>query len=43
MKLKSKALRVQKRINQRTAARGLDITDRTLSYWENAKTYPNIK
>ena len=42
MGLTLKALRVNKGLDQKTAAEKLGITPETLSKWEQGKTFPNV-
>lgn len=42
MSMSLKALRVNKGIDQRTAAKILGITPETLGSWEAGKTFPNV-
>lgn len=43
MALTLKALRVNAGLDQKTAAANLGVTPETLSNWENAKSFPNVK
>lgn len=43
MGLTLKALRVNAGLDQRTAAEKIGVTPETLSSWENAKSFPNVK
>lgn len=40
MKVSIRALRVNRRLSQKTAAKELGITQRTLQNWENDATFP---
>ena len=42
-KMTLKALRVNKDYTQKTAAKKLGVTQKTLSNWENGITFPNQK
>ncbi len=42
MAMTLKALRVNKGIDQKTAARFLGVTPETLGSWEAGKTFPNV-
>lgn len=43
MAMTLKALRVNKGLDQKSAAEALGITPETLSRWEQGKSYPNVK
>lgn len=43
MALTLKALRINKGLDQRAAAKKIGVTPETLSNWENAKSFPNVK
>lgn len=42
MAITLKAIRVNKGLSQRDAAKLLDITPETLGKWENGKTFPSV-
>lgn len=42
MSMSLKALRVNKGMDQKTAARILGVTPETLGSWEAGKTFPNV-
>lgn len=42
MSMTLKAIRVNLGLDQKTAAELIGIKSRTLSSWENGKTYPNV-
>lgn len=42
MKLSLKALRVNAGFSQKTASKKLGISNKTLCYWENGKSVPNV-
>lgn len=42
MAMTLKALRVNAGLDQKTAAKKLDITPETLGCWENGKTFPTV-
>ena len=42
MSITLKALRVNKGLDQITAAKGIGVTPETLSNWERAKTFPTV-
>lgn len=43
MAMTLKALRVNKRLDQKSAAEQLGITPETLGRWEQGKSFPNVK
>lgn len=43
MAMTLKALRVNKGLDQKSAAEVLGITPETLSRWEQGKSYPNVR
>lgn len=43
IKFTLKALRINKNLTQKEASEKLGITKETLSNWENAKSFPNVK
>lgn len=43
MAITLKALRINARLDQKTAAKRIGVTPETLSNWENARSFPNVK
>ena len=43
MSMTLKALRINAGLDQKTAAGIIGVTPETLSNWENAKSFPNVK
>lgn len=43
MKLTLKALRINKNLTQEEVGKKLGVTKDTISRWENAKSFPNVK
>lgn len=43
MALTLKALRINAGLDQKSAAKSIGVTPETLSSWENAKSFPNVK
>ena len=43
MAITLKALRVNAGLDQKTAAGRIGVTPETLSSWENARSFPNVK
>lgn len=43
MKLTLKALRINNNLTQEEAGKKLGVTKDTISRWENAKSFPNVK
>ena len=43
MILTLKALRINAGLDQKAASKSIGVTPETLSHWEKAKTFPNVK
>lgn len=43
MAITLKALRINAQLDQKTAAKRIGVTPETLSNWENARSFPNVK